>query len=29
LVLDDFVLEKRDQPLWVDKTDWRVEFGLD
>ncbi len=29
LVLDDFVLEKADQPPFVDTEDWRVEFGLD
>jgi carbamoyltransferase len=29
LVIDDFVLEKADQPAWVEETDWRGEFGLD
>ena len=29
LVLDDFVLEKSEQPEWVEKFDWRQEFGLD
>jgi carbamoyltransferase len=29
LVLDDFVLEKADQPPCIDMKDWRMEFGLD
>jgi carbamoyltransferase len=29
LVLDDFVLEKSEQPRWVETQDWRQEFGLD
>jgi carbamoyltransferase len=29
LVLDDFVLEKKDQPEWVETENWREEFGLD
>jgi len=29
LVLDDFVLEKADQPPCIDTKDWRMEFGLD
>jgi carbamoyltransferase len=29
LVLDDFVLEKKDQPPWQETSDWREEFGLD
>jgi carbamoyltransferase len=29
LVLDDLVLEKHDQPKWVETQDWRQEFGLD
>jgi carbamoyltransferase len=29
LVLDDFVLQKADQPPCVDAEDWRMEFGLD
>jgi carbamoyltransferase len=29
LVLDDFVLLKREQPLWEETANWREEFGLD
>lgn len=29
LVLDDFVLEKTDQPPWQEQGDWRKEIGLD
>jgi carbamoyltransferase len=29
LVLDDFILEKSEQPLWAETSDWREEFGLD
>jgi carbamoyltransferase len=29
LVLDDFILEKNEQPLWAEGSDWREEFGLD
>jgi carbamoyltransferase len=29
LVLDHFVLEKKDQPEWTEETDWQQEFGLD
>lgn len=29
LVLDDFVLEKKEQPEWVESANWQEEFGLD
>jgi carbamoyltransferase len=29
LVLDDFVLLKREQPPWQETVNWREEFGLD
>ena len=29
LVLDDFVLEKSEQPAWEEETDWREQFALD
>jgi carbamoyltransferase len=29
LVLEDFVLEKKDQPEWVETDKWQEEFGLD
>jgi carbamoyltransferase len=29
LVLDDFVLEKSEQPEWIETKDWKKEFGLD
>jgi len=29
LVLEDFVLEKSEQPPWNEQEDWRKEFGLD
>ena len=29
LVLDDYVVQKADQPAWSESTDWRKEFGLD
>jgi carbamoyltransferase len=29
LVLDDFVLEKSEQPAWTESQDWQLEFGLD
>lgn len=29
LVLENFVLQKKDQPAWEETADWREEFGLD
>jgi carbamoyltransferase len=29
LLLEDFVLEKAEQPKWTETSDWRTEFGLD
>jgi carbamoyltransferase len=29
LVLENYVLDKREQPALVEKTDWRKEFSLD
>ena len=29
LVLEDCVLKKADQPAWIEREDWRKEFGLD
>jgi carbamoyltransferase len=29
LVLDDFVLEKSDQPAWHEDENWREQFVLD
>ena len=29
LVLDNFVLHKKDQPEWKESTNWKEEFGLD
>jgi carbamoyltransferase len=29
LVLEDFILEKKDQPVWDEKSNWQEEFGLD
>jgi carbamoyltransferase len=29
LVLENFVLDKKDQPEFAEKGDWRTEFGLD
>jgi carbamoyltransferase len=29
LVLDDFILEKSEQPAWEESFDWQKEFGLD
>jgi carbamoyltransferase len=29
LVLEDFVLEKKEQPAWTESLDWQKEFGLD
>jgi carbamoyltransferase len=29
LVLEDFVLEKKNQPKWVETENWQEEFGLD
>jgi carbamoyltransferase len=29
LVLGDFLLDKRDQPVYEDATDWQKEFELD
>jgi carbamoyltransferase len=29
LALEDFILEKKDQPAWVETENWQEEFGLD
>ena len=29
LVLEDFILQKKDQPQWVETENWQDEFGLD
>jgi carbamoyltransferase len=29
LVLGNFILDKRDQPEWVETESWQDEFGLD
>jgi carbamoyltransferase len=29
LALEDFILEKKDQPKWVETENWQEEFGLD
>ncbi len=29
LVIEDFLLDKRDQPRWQESGDWRQEFELD
>jgi carbamoyltransferase len=29
LALEDFILEKKDQPQWVETENWQEEFGLD
>jgi carbamoyltransferase len=29
LVLGSFLLDKRDQPEWVEKKDWREDYVLD
>jgi carbamoyltransferase len=29
LVLEDFVLQKSEQPPWQEDRDWKEEFGLD
>jgi carbamoyltransferase len=29
LVLENFVLDKQEQPTFADKRDWRKEFSLD
>ena len=29
LVLENFVLDKKDQPAFAEKRDWREEFELD
>ena len=29
LVLESFLLEKKEQPAWDEQTDWREDFVLD
>jgi carbamoyltransferase len=29
LVLEDYLLDKKEQPEWKEKKDWRQEFALD
>jgi hypothetical protein len=29
LALEDFILQKKDQPQWVETENWQEEFGLD
>lgn len=29
LALEDFILQKKDQPAWVESENWQEEFGLD
>lgn len=29
LVIGDFLFDKREQPVWMEKKDWKEEYGLD
>lgn len=29
LVIEDFLLDKKDQPKWLEQDDWQTEFELD